>query len=114
MKVQEPIAYVKELLEPAFSNGILLRWLNQVETEIQVEVFSVAAEDTIRYTDSDMDRELIAPRPFDKLYEDYLIWRVALAQGEMERANNLQVIYNESYLAYVRFVCRSNDRRVTK
>ena len=110
MKVREPIEYVKKLLETAFSDSILLRWINQIEKEIQFEVFSTELDRVVRYTQDDMEKDLIVPRPFDKLYEDYLIWRIALAQGEMERANNLQTIYEQSYLAYVRFVCRSIDK----
>lgn len=97
--------YVIELQEPAFSENMLLRWLNQVEAEIQTEVLLLAVDGIVQYSADDMDAELIVPAPFSKLYEDYLNWRIALGQGEAERANNLETIYHESYLAYVRFVC---------
>ncbi len=105
MKIRDVLDYVIELQEPAFSETVLLRWLNQVEAEIQTEVLLLAVDGIVQYTAKDMDAELIAPAPFSKLYEDYLNWRIALAQGEAERANNAEVIYHGSYLAYVRFVC---------
>lgn len=105
--------YVIELQEPAFSETVLLRWLNQVEAEIQTEVLLLAVDGIVQYSAEDLkaesNTELIVPAPFSKLYEDYLLWRIALGQGEAERANNLETIYRESYLAYVRFVCGTID-----
>lgn len=113
MKIRDVLDYVIELQEPAFSETVLLRWLNQVEAEIQTEVLLLAVDGIVQYSAEDLkegsDTELIVPAPFNKLYEDYLLWRIALGQGEAERANNLETIYHNSYLAYVRFVCGTID-----
>jgi hypothetical protein len=113
MKIRDVLDYVIELQEPAFSETVLLRWLNQVEAEIQTEVLLLAVDGIVQYSAEDIAEgsgtELIVPAPFSKLYEDYLLWRIALGQGEAERANNLETIYRESYLAYVRFVCGTID-----
>lgn len=113
MKIRDVLDYVIELQEPAFSETVLLRWLNQVEAEIQTEVLLLAVDGIVQYSAEDLkaeaNTELIVPAPFSKLYEDYLLWRIALGQGEAERANNLETIYRESYLAYVRFVCGTID-----
>ena len=113
MKIRDVLDYVIELQEPAFSETVLLRWLNQVEAEIQIEVLLLAVDGIVQYSAEDLkaesNTELIVPAPFGKLYEDYLLWRIALGQGEAERANNLETIYRESYLAYVRFVCGTID-----
>ena len=113
MKIRDVLDYVIELQEPAFSETVLLRWLNQVEAEIQTEVLLLAVDGIVQYSAEDLkaesNTELIVPAPFSKLYEDYLLWRIALGQGEAERANNLETIYHNSYLAYVRFVCGTID-----
>lgn len=113
MKIRDVLDYVIELQEPAFSETVLLRWLNQVEAEIQTEVLLLAVDGIVQYSAEDLEAEsnteLIVPAPFSKLYEDYLLWRIALGQGEAERANNLETIYHNSYLAYVRFVCGTID-----
>ena len=113
MKIRDVLDYVIELQEPAFSETVLLRWLNQVEAEIQTEVLLLAVDGIVQYSAEDIAEgsgtEMIVPAPFSKLYEDYLLWRIALGQGEAERANNLETIYRESYLAYVRFVCGTID-----
>lgn len=107
MTIRNVLDYVDELYENVFSENIKLRWLNQLEAEIQTEVLLLDAEGIVQYTSEDLAATMIAPPPFDKIYEDYLIWRIALAQGEAERANNQQAVYEESYLAYVRFVCET-------
>ena len=107
MKIRDVLDYVMELKEPAFSETVLMRWINQIEAEIQTEILLLAADDIVRYTMDDMDAVLIAPPPFDKIYEDYLIWRIDLAQEEAERANNSQVVFNQSYIAYSLFVCET-------
>ena len=100
MKIRDVLDYVIELQEPAFSEAVLLRWLNQVEAEIQPEVLLLAVDGIVQYSAEDLkaeaNTELIVPAPFSKLYEDYLLWRIALGQGEAERANNLETIYHNS------------------
>ena len=109
MKIRNVIDYVDELYENVFSETIKLRWLNQLEAELQTEVLLLAAEGITQYTQEDMDAELIAPAPFDKIYEEYLIWRMMTAQGEAERANNQQVVLDEAWKAYARFVAETVD-----
>lgn len=105
MRIAELFEYVDEILENPFSTGVKLRWLNQVEAEIQVDVLLLAAEGVTQYTEEDMGAELIVPPPYDNLYAEWLFWRICLAQQEAELANNYAVTYDRSYNAYVRFVC---------
>lgn len=107
MKIRDVLDYVMELKEPAFSEKTLLRWVNQIEAEIQAEILLIAEKDIVQYTMDDMETELIAPAPFDKIYEDYLIWRIHEAQEEAERANNAQAVFNKTYIAYNVFVCET-------
>lgn len=109
MKIRDVFDYVIELMEPAFSENILLRWLNQVEAEVQTEVLLIPISEITQYkkedTTEETTTELIVPQPYDKLYAEYLIWRIELAQGEAERANNQKEVYEKAYLSYVRYVC---------
>lgn len=105
MRIAELFEYVDEILENPFSTGVKLRWLNQVEAEIQMDVLLLAAEGVTQYTEEDMGAELIVPPPYDNLYAEWLFWRICLAQQEAELANNYAVTYDRSYNAYVRFVC---------
>lgn len=111
MTVRDVLDYVIEMQEPAFSEKILLRWLNQIEAEIQTDVLLLAVDGIVQYTTEDLKEEaqtrLIVPAPYDMLYAEYLFWRIAAAQGEAERANNQHEIFDAAYLNYVRFVCQT-------
>lgn len=109
MTIRDALEYVNELYENVFSEKIKLQWLNQIELEIQVKVLQRPREETVRYTQEDMDETMIAPVPFDRLYPEYLIWRIMLTQGELERAANQKTVFDSAYYAFVRHVCKQID-----
>lgn len=107
MTVKDLFEYVDEILENVYQNEIKLIWLNQIEAEIQVDVLLMAAEGITQYDETTYNAELIAPAPFDQLYQEYLFWRICLAQQETEKANNYAATFNRIYNEYVRFVCET-------
>lgn len=111
MRIAELFEYVDEIMENPFSAGTKLRWLNQVEAEIQTDVLLLAIDGVVQYTEEDLQAELIVPPPYDNLYEEWIFWRICLAQQEAELANNYAVTYDRSYNSYVRFVCSTINPR---
>lgn len=107
MTVAELFEYVDEILENPYPDEIKLIWLNQIEAELQVDVLLLAVDGIVQYTEEDYGAELIAPAPFAQLYEEYLFWRICLAQQEMELANNYAATFNRQYNEYVRFVAQT-------
>ena len=107
MKVKELFEYVDEIMENVFSDTVKLRWLNQIEAELQVDVLLLAPKGIVQYTIDELDAELLAPPPYDELYTEYLQYRVCLAQQEPERANNLAATFNRAYNEYVRHVAET-------
>ena len=105
MTVGELLEYVDEIAENPFSTRIKLKWLNQVEADIQVQVLRLSPSGLVKYTEEDMDAELLVPDAFGELYHWYLIRQIALAQEEFERANNMAATYNKSYVEYVTYIC---------
>lgn len=105
MRIAELFEYVDEIMENPFSAGTKMRWLNQVEAEIQTDVLLLAIDGVVQYTEEDLQAELIVPPPYDNLYAEWIFWRICLAQQEAELANNYAVTYDRSYNSYVRFVC---------
>lgn len=104
MKIIDLLEYVDELQENVFSIKTKIRWINQLEAEVQTEILLMAAEGVVQYTTDDMETELIAPPPHDQIYQEYLFWQIALAQGEAERANNASALFNRVLQEYKRFV----------
>ena len=111
MTVKDVLEYVDDLYENSFDEQTKLIWINQIEAEIQAEVLLLAVDGIVQYEEQDLFAELIAPPPFDKIYPEYLIWRIMLAQEETERANNQQIILDEAWKAYARFVAETVDPR---
>ena len=107
MKIREVFEYVDEIMENVFSEKMKLRWLNQIEAELQTDVLLLAADGIVQYTLEDMDAELIAPPPYDELYTEYLQYRICLAQEEPERANNKAVTYNRIYTEYQIYIAQT-------
>jgi hypothetical protein len=95
---------VDELQENVFSPKVKIRWINQLEAEVQTEALLLASDGVVQYTVEDMDAELIAPPPHDQIYQQYLFWQIALAQEEAERANNAAAMFDRVWVAYMRFV----------
>lgn len=102
MKISDLLDYVDEIMHNVFSVKTKLRWINQLEAEVQTEVLLLTAEGITQYTEDDFSAELLVPAPHDQIYQNYLMWQIALAQGE-DRANNLAEQFNRVWYAYLRF-----------
>lgn len=109
MTIKQAIRYVVNMEEPAFSDRMMLRWINLLEAEIQVKIHLLKPGQLKQYDQNQMEEILIAPPPFDKIYPEYLIWKIRQAQGEEERAQNQKEIYEKAWKAYTRFVCQQKE-----
>lgn len=111
MKITELVDYVREICDSGYSDETILHWVNQVEAEIQHDVLRRRPEDIVQYNieDVEWETELIVPAPQSKLYEDYLMWRIHQAQGELELANNDADNYNAQRTSFAAAVARAED-----
>ncbi len=107
MTIRDVLAYVDEVAENPFSVKLKVGWLNLVEADIQTQVLLLAPEGAVRYTDADLDVELIVPDAFAELYQWHMLRQLALAQEEFERANNYAAAFNTAYIAYQTYVARN-------
>ena len=109
MKIKDLLEYVDELQSNVFSQKVKIRWINQLEAEVQTEVLLLAIEGIKQYTVDDMEEELLVPAPHDQIYQEYLFWQIALAQGEFDRANNAAALFDRVMQEYKRFVAMTVD-----
>lgn len=107
MTIRELLAYVDEIAENPFSVKLKIGWINLIEADIQTQVLLLAPEGAVRYTDADLDAELIVPDAFAELYQWHMLRQLALAQEEFERANNYAAAFNTAYIAYQTYVARN-------
>ena len=87
-----------------------LRWINELEGEVQRLVFQ---EDEIKqysYPD-DMDTKLLIPAPFDNLYELYLSAKIDYHNKEYDLYGNSVTMFNTQYSEYKKDYIRKNQAR---
>lgn len=105
MKLQQLIDYINEAVPNVFSTARKVEMVNQIEAEIQQDIYLIAVDDIIQYdAEEDMQTELYVKPPFCDVYKNYLKAMIYREMGEAERYNNEVVLFNESILCLRRYV----------
>lgn len=107
MTGNQVLAYVDAVMENTVKPAIKLRWLNQIEMEIQVRILQKPLEALIRYKAEDLNEQMIAPRPYDGLYSEYLFWRICQMRQETQLAENYKQSFERMFFEYVRHICET-------
>ena len=95
MIVSEAIEKVKERKPNAYSDQIMLDWLNECEAQVQRDLMDTMPEGIFSYSiDDDMERELLLPRPYDSAYLFYIQAMIEFSQQEYSAYNNTIALYN--------------------
>lgn len=98
MKVSEAIERVKERKPNAYSDSMLLDWLNEIEARVQSDLMDTTPEGVISYDiERDMERELLLPRPHDSLYLTFVIMMIEFNQQEYTAYNNSAELFNTQF-----------------
>jgi len=93
MTVNECLAKVKDRKPNAYRDESLNDWLNECEAMVQREMFLTVPDEIIQYAwPDDRDKELILPKPYDKLYVTYIIREIQGVQEEFGAYNNSNTI----------------------
>lgn len=108
MKLQQLIDYINEAVPNVFSTARKVEMVNQIEAEIQQDIYLIAVDDIIQYdAEEDMQTELYVKPPFCDVYKNYLKAMIYREMGEAERYNNEVVLFNESILCLRRYVAEN-------
>lgn len=105
MTVGQCITMVDALKPNKFTKADKLKWLSDIDGMIVRELIdthenSPLTEAFTPYTESDDDRVLIAPAPYDVLYRWYLESQIDLGNMEIGKYNNSSNLFNQSYQTY--------------
>ena len=105
MKIQEAINWADEMKPNAFTSNAKLAWLNALEGRIAADVFLMAPAEiaVLRYTEEDMEAELLVAPPHDDIYTLWLQAKIDEANGEYNKYVNSMQIYNEHFGNFVRW-----------
>ena len=107
MTGQQVLQYVDAVMENTFKPAVKLRWLNQIEGEIQTKVLQKQTGELIQYKQDNLGETLIAGKPYDGLYPEYLFWQICQARQEVQLAENYKTSFKRMFYEYVRHICEN-------
>ena len=109
MTRNEVVTFVGQIKPHEFENEILLRWLDELEKKISVEIHQ-------KYTRTDgfeglLPDQLMVPSPYDRVYWTYLVAMIDFVTGSDELYERSIAAFKESYGEYARAVQRAGGCR---
>lgn len=96
-------------LDPA----VKLRWLSTLDGQIHAELLRAHAEAPGPFRGYDETTELQSTRllvgyPYDELYLRYLLMRIDLEHGELDRYNNEAAAFNRLWQSFAANYCKTH------
>lgn len=101
MKLKEVIDHVDSLKQNAFTYEHKTRWINEIEGQVQTEVFLFSWDNITQYDwESNQDTELYVKAPYDSIYDYYLQAQIDFHNGEYDKAQNSIAWFQDKYDAF--------------
>ena len=97
--VQEIIGRVDDVKPNAYSNAQKVAWLNELEGNIQLEIYLKKVDELTRL--ETVNDDLLVPFPFDSIYNYYLQAMIDFHNGEYDRYENTYAMYNSKLEDYM-------------
>lgn len=97
MLIENAIQSALAIRDAEFPESIMLQWLSSHDGQAWTNVcsqYADAGEKPIYNEDTDTQAtELLIPSPWDDIYIDYLVMRIDLENGDIDRYNNGAALY---------------------
>lgn len=107
MTIAELVAWCDRVKPNGFTTPDKIAWINEVESVIQLQVLLIDPMKVRVYDPiDDLDTELIAQPPWDKVYRSYLVAKLDEANGEYNKYANTYQTYNNHIGEYQRYIAR--------
>lgn len=102
MTLYEAISLCDQGKPNQYSREEKLRWLSDVDGQIQREILDYVEPGEFAGYDGDTpgDTVLLAPAPYEGVYEAYLSAQIDLHNGEFTRYQNSAQLYNSVFAAF--------------
>ena len=117
MKVRQAIELargLKQIDQVNYPDILMLQFLNECEGKLQTEFLHIADVDCQRYTEDDMEMDLIVGPPHDKLYYAYLCAMIDFTNGEYAKYNNSIIVANAFMAEWAAWFNRTHERDETQ
>lgn len=104
MKIIEAINRIDAVKPNNYTQNEKIEWLSRLDWQIKREIIDTheGADAVIfsGYDSTSLNTELIAPAPYDEVYLRWLEAQIDYANGEIERYNNSNNMYETVYTAF--------------
>ena len=105
MTVSQAIARIDRLKPNSYAYPDKLAWLSQLDGRVRKEIVDTheGGGDVpfVPYSErSGGERELLIPAPYDETYLHYLAAQIDYVNGEYERFNNANSMFESTYAAF--------------
>lgn len=106
MTIRTLISKLNDEKPNSFGTDRLISFVNEVEAEVAEQL---SVEFGTGYTAADMDSDLLAPKPYDRLYVSYVKAMVDYANEEYESYANNQAQHVQDFRDFVDWVVRTGQ-----
>ena len=104
MTRSEVLAFVQSVHPHEFEDAVMLRWLDELEKKVTVELHGRLARE--KRVPAPMVDQLSVASPYDKIYWTYLLAMIELAKGTPESYELASAVFKEAWSDYARYVQR--------
>ena len=102
MTLSKAIKGFRDLCPNPYPSEQLIAWISELDGLALADIFSSRAdcpEGWQAYTQTDMDKELLIPPPYDGIYFDWLKSKVDYWQDESNYSNSSKA-FNNAYMSF--------------
>ena len=104
MTLKQVIDHVDSLKDNAFTYDQKTRWINEIEGQVQTEVFLFRPDNITQYTwEDNQNTELFVKAPYDSIYDYYLQAAIDFHNGEYDKAQNSIAWFKDKYDAFCKW-----------
>ena len=104
MTRSEVLTLVAQLRPHEYSESVMLRWLEELEKKIALEIHGKASDRVPCVIVS--NEQLSVKAPYDRVYWTYLVSMLDFVSGSLEVFECSNALFKEAYADYARFVQR--------
>ena len=114
MTVLEALAQANCLRPNELDDAVKLAWLSALDGQICAELLAAYEGETVPFSGYGPETELrttslLVPWPYDELYLRYLVMRLDLEHGELDRYNNSAAAFNRLWQSYASHYHRTHS-----
>jgi hypothetical protein len=103
------VAQIVKAVDDVCPNAFDYKWkaakIGTLDGEIWLNVLLGDSAEIFEYGIAEMEHRVLVDAPFDGIYDAYLKWQIELGNGEYEKANNTNAVFEAEWRRFVAWFC---------